>query len=111
MRSIERSPAFIYVVHFSGPAAPWDELRMLQEELEKYKSKDAAVVMPSLTRRISGLLKAIRKTRRYGSKLARLEKFVRDEIDHDDGVLDVVPTSGKYCKEFAQRGAQVTDIR
>jgi len=33
---MERSHALVYVVDLSGPA-PWDELRMLREELEKYK--------------------------------------------------------------------------
>jgi hypothetical protein len=36
LQSRERSHALVYVVDLSGPA-PWDELRMLQEELEKYK--------------------------------------------------------------------------
>jgi GTP-binding protein len=36
LRSMERSHALVYVVDLSGPA-PWEELRMLREELEKYK--------------------------------------------------------------------------
>jgi GTP-binding protein len=37
LRSMERSLALVYVVDLSG-AAPWDELRMLRSELEKYKA-------------------------------------------------------------------------
>jgi GTP-binding protein len=47
LRSMERSHALVYVMDLSG-AAPWDELRMLQEELEKYKcgmNKQARMVI------------------------------------------------------------------
>ena len=36
LRSIERSHALAYVVDLSTPA-PWDEVQVLREELEKYK--------------------------------------------------------------------------
>jgi GTP-binding protein len=34
------------------------------------------------------------------AKLAGLEEFVRDEMDHDDRVLDVVLTSEKYSENL-----------
>lgn len=97
LRSMERSLALIYVVDLSGPA-PWDELRMLREELEKYKtgmSKQARMVIANK----ADLLAAEgdpEEVQWAQAKLARLEEFVRNEMDHDDRVLDVVPTSGKY---------------
>jgi GTP-binding protein len=97
LRSMERSLALVYVVDLSGPA-PWDELRMLREELEKYKagmSKRARMVIANK----ADLLAAQgdpEEVRLAQAKLARLEEFVRDEMNQDDHVLDVVPTSGKY---------------
>jgi GTP-binding protein len=97
LRSMERSHALVYVVDLSGPA-PWDELRMLREELEKYKigmSKRARMVIANKADLVAadGDPDEVRLAR---AKLARLEEFVREEMDHDDRVLDVVPTSGKY---------------
>ena len=96
LRSMERSHALVYVVDLSGPA-PWDELRMLQEELEKYKcgmSKRARMVIANKADLLAsgGDPEEVRLAR---AKLTRLEEFVR-EMDHDGRVLDVVPISGKY---------------
>ena len=96
LRSMERSHALVYVVDLSGPA-PWDELRMLQQELEKYKrgmSQRARMVIANKADLLAddGDPEEVRMAR---AKLARLEEFVR-EIGHDGQVLDVVPTSGKY---------------
>lgn len=97
LRSMERSLALVYVVDLSGPA-PWDELRMLREELEKYKtgmSNRARMVIANKADLLSaeGDPEEVQLAR---AKLARLEEFVRNEVDHDNWVLDVVPTSGKY---------------
>jgi len=96
LRSMERSHALVYVVDLSGPA-PWDELRMLQQELEKYKrgmSQRARMVIANKADLLAsdGDPEEVRMAR---AKLTRLEEFVR-EMAHDDQVLDVVPTSGKY---------------
>jgi GTP-binding protein len=96
LRSMERSHALVYVVDLSGPA-PWDELRMLQEELEKYKcgmSKRARMVIANKADLLvsDGDPEEVRLAR---AKLARLEEFAR-QMDHDGRVLDVAPTSGKY---------------
>jgi len=101
LRSMERSLALIYVVDLSGPT-PWDELRMLREELEKYKtgmSNQARMVIANK----ADLLAAEgdpEEVRLAQAKLAGLEKFVRDEMVHGDRVLDVVPTSGKYSQNL-----------
>ena len=101
LRSMERSLALIYVVDLSG-SAPWDELRMLREELEKYKtgmSDRARMVIANKADLLAteGDMEEVRLAR---SKLARLEEFVRDEMDHGDQVLDVVPISGKYSQNL-----------
>jgi len=101
LRSMERSHALVYVVDLSGPA-PWDELRMLQEELEKYKcrmSKRARMVIANKADLLAsdGDPEGVRLAH---AKLARLEEFVREEVDQDGRALDVVPTSGKYCQNL-----------
>jgi GTPase len=98
---MERSLALIYVVDLSGPA-PWDELNMLREELEKYKtgmSNRARMVIANKADLLAaeGDPEEVRLAR---AKFARLEEFVRDEMDHDDQVLDVVPASGKYSQNL-----------
>jgi len=96
LRSMERSHALVYVVDLSGPA-PWDELRMLQQELEKYKrgfSKRARMVIANKADLLAGDGDP-EGVRMAHAKLAQLEEFVR-EMAHDNQVLDVVPTSGKY---------------
>jgi GTP-binding protein len=112
LRSMERSHALVYVVDLSGPA-PWDELRMLREELEKYKirlSRRARMVIANKADLLAaadddGDTEEVRLAR---AKLARLEEFVRGEMDEDDRVLDVVPTSGKYNQNL---GSVVRKLR
>jgi GTPase len=98
---MERSLALVYVVDLSG-AAPWDELRMLREELEKYKeglSERARMVIANK----ADLLASDGDPEDVGlarAKLARLEEFVRANMDYDGQMLDVVPTSGKYSQNL-----------
>jgi GTP-binding protein len=102
LRSMERSLALVYVVDLSG-AAPWDELRMLRSELEKYKagmSQRARMVIANKADLLAsdGDPEEVRLAR---AKLAKLEEFVREEMDQgDDQVLDVVPMSGKYSQNL-----------
>jgi GTP-binding protein len=98
LRSMERSHALVYVVDLSGPA-PWEELRMLREELEKYKvglSRRARMIIANKADLLAADGGDTEEVRSARAKLARLEEFVREEMDQDDLVLDVVPTSGKY---------------
>jgi len=101
LRSMERSLALVYVVDLSGPA-PWDELRMLREELAKYKpemNERARMVIANKADLLAsdGDPEDVRMAR---AKLARLEAFVRESMDHEDRVLDVVPASGKYSQNL-----------
>ena len=99
LRSIERSPALVYVVDLSAPA-PWDELRVLKEELEKYKpgmSAQARMVVANKADLLGagGSEEAVAEAR---AKLRRLEEFVRTELvgEESSRPLDVVPISAKF---------------
>ena len=101
LRSMERSLALIYVVDLSGPA-PWDELRMLKEELEKYKpgmSARARMVIANKADLLGGDGDP-EEVRLARAKLAQLEEFVRTSMDKDNLTLDVVPTSAKYSQNL-----------
>lgn len=110
LKSIERSLALVYVVDLSGPA-PWDDLRVLRDELEKYKpgmSPKARLVIANKADLLGGSEgedgeAAVSEAR---SKLVRLEAFVAEEMEVPDinaegsvqGTrrMDVVPISAKY---------------
>jgi GTP-binding protein len=99
LRSMERSPlALVYVVDLPGPA-PWDEHRMLREELEKYKiglSRRARIVIDNQADPFAADGSDMEEVRMARAKLARFEEFMREEMDHNDWVLDGVPISGQY---------------
>ncbi|KAH9903499.1 GTPase [Cubamyces lactineus] len=113
LRSMERSHALVYVVDLSAPA-PWDELRVLQEEIEQYKpgmSAKARMVIANKADLLAGTgsdgnpasQEQIAEAR---AKLQRLQDFVAAEmrvpVEGPDGEdvpgrqLDVVPISAKY---------------
>jgi GTP-binding protein len=96
LRSMERSMALVYVVDFSAPA-PWDQLAVLRNELEKYKSgmsHSARMVIANKADMIdSSDPEAVIEAQQ---KLERLEAFAKTEM----GGLDVVPTSGKYSQNI-----------
>ncbi|KAF8452655.1 hypothetical protein L210DRAFT_3383676 [Boletus edulis BED1] len=96
LRSIERSHALVYVVDFAGPA-PWDELRVLREELDKYQpgmSAKARLVLANKADLLGGDgdTSAVYAAR---EKLRRLESYVQTEMT-GGRVMDVVPISAKY---------------
>ncbi|KAH9829598.1 GTPase [Rhodofomes roseus] len=112
LRAIERSHALVYVIDLSSPA-PWDELRVLRDEIEKYKpglSPKARMVLANKADLLGGASEdgqedpqAVREAR---EKLRKLEEFVEREMkaqlqDSSGNVigersLDVVPISAKY---------------
>ena len=107
LRSIERSPALVYVVDLSGPA-PWDELAVLKEELEKYKpgmSTKARLVIANKADLLGedGDEASVLAARQ---KLAKLQEYVRTEMEVLERAgqgevvskrqLDVVPVSAKF---------------
>ncbi|CAL1709700.1 unnamed protein product [Somion occarium] len=107
LKSIERSLALVYVVDLSSEA-PWEDLRVLRDELEKYKpgmSPKARMVLANKADLLGedGQDEAVRNAK---EKLRRLEQFVAEDMvapvqDADGNVivtrqLDVVPISAKY---------------
>ncbi|KAI0312710.1 GTPase [Amylostereum chailletii] len=107
LRSMERSLALVYVIDLSGPA-PWEEITVLKEELEKYKpgmSNRARMVIANKADLFGGEQDS-EEVREAKAKLERLEAFVREEMPVDGGVMDVVPTSGKYSQNL-RRVAQL----
>lgn len=110
LRSIERSHALVYVVDLSSPA-PWDDLRVLRDEIEMYKpgiSPKARMVLANKADLLGGAegqenADAVLEAR---EKLRTLEAFVEREMavavqDVEGNVvgrhkLDVVPISAKY---------------
>ncbi|KAI0327505.1 GTPase [Cubamyces sp. BRFM 1775] len=114
LRSMERSHALVYVVDLSAPA-PWDELRVLREEIEQYKpgmSAKARMVIANKADLLAGTGADGGDAASQGeiaearAKLQRLQEFVAAEmrvpVEGTDGEdvpgrpLDVVPISAKY---------------
>ncbi|KAI0031504.1 GTPase [Vararia minispora EC-137] len=96
LRSMERSSALVYVVDFSGPA-PWDQLTVLRDELEKYKpgmSKRARMVIANKADTIDS--EDVGAVVQAKGKLSALEEFARAKMDG----LDVVAISGKYSQNL-----------
>lgn len=111
LRSIERSHALAYVVDLSGPA-PWDEVRVLREELEKYKEGMSAMARVVIANKADllgggpGGRASAEEVEAAREKLRQLEQFVAEEMrvtvqDADGKVveeraLEVVPVSAKF---------------
>ncbi|PCH37480.1 GTP-binding protein Obg/CgtA [Wolfiporia cocos MD-104 SS10] len=108
LRSIERSLALAYVVDLSAPA-PWDDLRVLRDEIEKYKpgiSPKARLVLANKADLLGGGEEDPEAVQEAKEKLKKLEEFVAQDMavqvqDAEGNVigerqLDVVPISAKY---------------
>ncbi|KAG2121271.1 GTP-binding protein Obg CgtA [Suillus clintonianus] len=105
LRSMERSLALVYVVDLSRPE-PWDELRDLKDELEKYlpgMSDKAHMVIANKADLLGGGgdQEAVEEAR---EKLRRLEEYVKMEMvvktPGGERILDVIPTSAKMSQNL-----------
>lgn len=102
LKSLERSPALVYVVDLSTEN-PWEELRVLREELEKYQpgmSDRARLVIANKADLLAGegSEEAVQEAR---NKLRQLEEFVEREMPLPEGrKLAVVATSAKYSQNL-----------
>jgi GTP-binding protein len=108
LRSMERSLALVYVVDLSAPT-PWDELRDLQDELEKYKpgmSTKARLVIANKADLLGGDGQDEDAVKEAKEKLQKLEKFVEagmlsawkgGELGRP---IQVVPVSAKYSQNL-----------
>ena len=111
LRSIERSHALVYVVDLSGPA-PWDELRVLKEELEKYKlgmSANARIVIANKADLLAGDGASEEEVTEARAKLQQLETYVKEQMKvpaldaegnpvetGEERTLDLIPVSAKF---------------
>ncbi|KAF7327816.1 putative GTP-binding protein P8A3.11c, mitochondrial [Mycena kentingensis (nom. inval.)] len=130
LRAMERSLALAYVVDLSGPA-PWDELLILRDELEKYQpgmSRKARIVIankadllvPDSTSSSTSSSNPNPNSNpdttptptpdtspdqtaiaTAKAKLARLQQFVTQHL-HPGRPLDVVPVSAKYSQNLTK---------
>ena len=106
LRSMERSLALVYVVDLSGPS-PWDELRTLRDELEKYQlgmSSKARMVIANKADLLGGCGNPV-EIEEAKTKLHRLEEYVKTGMTtaSPDGyslTLDVVATSAKFSQNL-----------
>ncbi|KAG6910042.1 hypothetical protein DXG01_013766 [Tephrocybe rancida] len=108
LRSMERSLALVYVVDLSGPA-PWEELRVLRDELEQYQpdmSTKARMVIANKADLLAGDgdPAAVEDAKR---KLSTLQRFVNAQMVVNEGThaaftLDVVPTSAKFSQNLSK---------
>jgi GTP-binding protein len=109
LRSMERSLALVYVVDLSAPA-PWDDVRVLRDELERYQaglSLKARLIVANKADLLAGEEEEGEEVARAREKLRRLEEFVRNEmvgaVDVDGRharPLDVIPVSAKYAQNL-----------
>ena len=100
LRSMERSLALVYVVDLSGPA-PWDELRVLHEELEAYQhgmSVRARMVIANKADLLGGDGQDPQSVEDARRKLQKLAEFVKNQL----GPLDVVPVSAKFSNNLTR---------
>jgi GTPase len=104
LRSMERSLALVYVVDLSAPA-PWNELRDLQDELEKYQagmSTKARLVIANKADLLGGDGQNENAVREAKEKLRKLQEFVDTEMlsawkgGELGRPIQVVPVSAKY---------------
>ncbi|RDB23319.1 putative GTP-binding protein P8A3.11c, mitochondrial [Hypsizygus marmoreus] len=105
LRSMERSLALVYVVDLSGPA-PWNELAVLRDELEKYQpgmSTKARMVVANKADLLGGDGDPV-AVAGAREKLRILEEFVKTQMVVQDGsnsiALDVIPTSAKFSQNL-----------
>ncbi|KAF9011810.1 GTPase [Cyathus striatus] len=104
LRSIERSLALVYVVDLSAPE-PWEELRVLRDELEAYQSGMSTKARMVIANKADLLVAdddptAVEEAK---EKLKNLEAYVKREMILPTGQeLDVVPTSAKYSQNLTK---------
>ncbi|KAL0946202.1 hypothetical protein HGRIS_012462 [Hohenbuehelia grisea] len=111
LRAMERSLALVYVIDFSN-SAPWDELVVLRDELEKYQpglSAKARMVIANKADLLapSNDAHAVEEAKQ---KLQFLQDFVAQHMVLESGrQLDVVPASAKFNQNLQKIVGLMTD--
>lgn len=102
LKAIERCHALVYVVDLAGPA-PWNELQILENELEVYKPGLSGIARLVIANK-ADLLAAEddAQVAAARAKLQKLEGFVRDSMNVGGAPLDVVPTSAKHSMNLRE---------
>ncbi|KAJ7126980.1 hypothetical protein C8R44DRAFT_780111 [Mycena epipterygia] len=104
LRSMERSLALAYIVDLSA-LAPWEELLVLRDELEKYQpgmSRKARIVIANKADLLGGDGDAA-AVADAKAKLRRLEEYVVERMVSGEGLpLDVVPVSAKFSQNLTR---------
>ena len=101
---MERSHVLVYVVDLSADA-PWEELGILREELEKYQpgmSEKGCIVVANK----ADLLASnddLAEVARARAKLQELENYVKKKMLLQDGRrLDVIATAAKFSQNLTK---------
>jgi GTP-binding protein len=100
LRSMERSLALVYVVDLSGPE-PWNELKVLRDELETYQhglSAHARMVIANKADLLGGDGQDPQLVEEARQKLQKLVEFVEGDL----GPLDIVPVSAKFSNNLTK---------
>lgn len=99
LKSMERSLALVYVVDLSAEN-PWDEIKVLRDELETYQSgmsKRARMVIANKADLLGGDGDPA-EVEAAKQKLQKLQDFVDEELD----CLAVVPVSAKFTQNLTK---------
>ena len=106
LKSIERAPVLVYVVDLAGDK-PWDDLRIVRDELEAYNPGLSAKARLVIANK-ADLLQAESEdqVREARQKLIMLEKAARElwEVGpREPGqTLEVIPASAKFTQNIAK---------
>ena len=104
LRSMERSHVLVYVVDLSADA-PWEELGILREELEKYQpgmSEKGCIVVANKADLLASDDDPA-EVARARAKLQELENYVKTKMVLQDGRhLDVIATAAKFSQNLTK---------
>ena len=102
LRSMERSHVLVYVVDLSADA-PWEELGILREELEKYQpgmSEKGCIVVANKADLLASDDDPV-EIAKAKAKLKELENYVKTKMVLSDGrQLDVIATAAKFSQNL-----------
>ena len=106
LKSIERAPVLVYVVDLAGDK-PWDDLRIVRDELEAYDpglSAKARLVIANKADLLQA--KSENQVQEARQKLKMLEAAAREMWEagprEPRRTLEVIPTSAKFTQNIAK---------
>lgn len=101
LRAMDRSLALVYVVDLSG-IEPWEDLRVLREELEQYQPGFSAKAQMVIANKADLLAEDAHPAEvlQAKKKLKQLEQHVLEM--HGGRKLDVIPASAKFSQNLSR---------